>query len=98
MALAKKKEDPFFGMFKSFAKDIVSMGETFGSIINNYHSIERPVADMKMAETECDVHSHQILNKLNESFITPFDREDIFMIVNQMDDLADYWKRLPISF
>lgn len=90
MAFGKKKEDVFFTMFKEFADIIKMMGEDFGNIINNYNNVERAVADMKITETECDAKSHKILEVLNESFVTPFDREDIFTIVNQMDDLADF--------
>ena len=90
MILGKKKEDQFFTLFKEFADIVDKMGTDFGEIINNYHNVERTIADMKMTESECDAKSHVILEILNESFITPFDREDIFKIVNQLDDLADY--------
>ena len=90
MILGKKKEDQFFTLFKEFADIVDKMGTDFGEIINNYHNVERAIADMKMTESECDAKSHVILEILNESFITPFDREDIFKIVNQLDDLADY--------
>lgn len=90
MVLRKKKEDLFFLMFQDFAKALEEMGDELYNIISNYHNVERSIADMKMSESECDVKSHAILNELNESFITPFDREDIFSIANQMDDLADY--------
>ena len=50
MAFKKKKEDVYFVMFRDFAKAISAMGENFGTIINNYHNIERAVADMKIAE------------------------------------------------
>lgn len=90
MAFGKKKEDVFFILFRDFVETLVAMGDNFSKIINNYHNIERSIADMKMSESECDVKSHKILQELNESFITPFDREDIFAIANQLDDLADY--------
>lgn len=90
MALRRKKEDVFFTMFKDFAGTLDKMGADFGRIINNYSNVERAIADLKITETECDVKSHKILEILNESFITPFDREDIFTIANQLDDLADY--------
>lgn len=90
MAIGKKKEDQFFAMFKDFAGALDEMGENLHQIISNYRNVERAIADMKMTESECDVKSHGILKELNESFITPFDREDIFAIANQMDDLADY--------
>ena len=57
-------------------------------------SSEAPAADpitrLKEMESECDTMIHQILDKLNASFVTPFDREDIFVMVRQMDDVADF--------
>jgi hypothetical protein len=35
------------------------------------------------------MHAHDILNKLNVAFITPFDREDIYNVTKQMDDIVD---------
>ena len=98
MVFGKKKEDEFFVMFRDFAKAIAVMGDNFGSIINEYHNIERAVADMKMAESECDTRSHKILERLNESFVTPFDREDIYAIVGQLDDIADYLEDTSSKF
>lgn len=90
MFFEKKKEDVFFTMFKDFADTIATMGENFSKIINDYDNVERLIADLKITESECDTKAHNILNKLNESFITPFDREDIYEIVNQLDDIADF--------
>lgn len=49
-----------------------------------------PITRLKEMESECDTMIHQILDKLNASFVTPFDREDIFVMVRQMDDVADF--------
>ena len=98
MVLGKKKEDMFFNMFRDFAGSLDEMGSNLNGIITDYHNVERAIADMKMTESECDVKSHAILNELNESFITPFDREDIFAIANQMDDIADYMEDAASKF
>lgn len=90
MAIGRKKEDVFFTMFRDFADALVEMGGQFSTIFNDYQMVSRAMADMKIAESECDVRLHEIIQKLNESFITPFDREDICTIANQLDDLADY--------
>ena len=90
MILERKKENQFLKLFKDFADTLDQMGNDFGSIIRNYENVERSIADMKMTESECDEVSHAILDELNKSFITPFDREDIFTIANQLDDIADY--------
>ncbi len=98
MAIRNKRESIFFVMFKDFANSLVKMGEDFAAIINDYSNIERSVAALKMTESECDVKCHDILKELNESFVTPFDREDIFAIANQMDDLADYMEDIASKF
>lgn len=90
MIFERKKENQFLKLFKDFADTLDQMGNDFGSIIRNYENVERSIADMKMTESECDEVSHAILDELNKSFITPFDREDIFTIANQLDDIADY--------
>lgn len=90
MIFNRKKENQFLKLFKNFADTLDQMGNDFGSIIRNYENVERAIADMKMTESECDEVSHAILDELNKSFITPFDREDIFTIANQLDDIADY--------
>jgi hypothetical protein len=45
---------------------------------------------IKQAEHNCDELTHKITTKLNKSFITPFDREDIYMLVVALDDVLDY--------
>ena len=90
MIFEREKENQFLKLFKDFADTLDQMGNDFGSIIRNYENVERSIADMKMTESECDEVSHAILDELNKSFITPFDREDIFTIANQLDDIADY--------
>ena len=48
--------------------------------------MEEKVAGMKVMETECDMQTHKIMNAIRASFVTPFDREDIYEIANEMDD------------
>lgn len=45
---------------------------------------------IKDVEHECDAITHQMTNKLNKSFITPFDREDIYHLAVALDDICDY--------
>lgn len=98
MSIRNRKESIFFVMFKDFAGALTGMGEDFAAIINDYSNVERIIAAMKMAESDCDSKCHDILQELNESFVTPFDREDIFSIANQMDDLADYMEDIASKF
>ena len=45
---------------------------------------------IKDVEHECDTITHKMTTKLNKSFITPFDREDIYHLSVALDDICDY--------
>lgn len=85
----KKKENEFYLLLEEFSGKIVKAGEAFYDLVSNYEDIENKVADVKTLETECDMQAHKILTALNASFITPFDREDIYSITKEMDDIVD---------
>ena len=85
----KKKENEFYLLLEEFAGKIVKAGEAFYDLVSNYEDIENKVADVKTLETECDMQAHKILTAHNASFITPFDREDIYSITKEMDDIVD---------
>ena len=48
------------------------------------------VKHIKSIEHACDEINHRIVLKLNQSFITPFDREDIYQLTVALDDICDY--------
>lgn len=85
----KKKEDVFYTLFIEYARKIEIAGEKFLDLIEHYENVEEKVEKIKVLETECDMYAHDILNKLNVAFITPFDREDIYNVTKQMDDIVD---------
>ncbi|MGP1569345.1 MAG: DUF47 domain-containing protein [Eubacteriales bacterium] len=85
----KKKEDVFYTLFIEYARKIEIVGETFLDLLKHYENVEEKVEKIKLYETECDQYAHDILNKLNVAFITPFDREDIYSVTKQMDDIVD---------
>ena len=85
----KKKEDVFFDLFIESSAKVIIVGETFLDLVHNYENVEDKVSNLKVLETDCDMQAHKILKKLNESFITPFDREDIYNIARDMDDIVD---------
>jgi uncharacterized protein Yka (UPF0111/DUF47 family) len=46
-------------------------------------------SSIHIIENKCDELSHQVISELNDTFITPIDREDIFALVNSLDDIVD---------
>ncbi|MBK5246466.1 MAG: DUF47 domain-containing protein [Peptostreptococcaceae bacterium] len=85
----KEKEDIFLDLFNESFEKVIVVGETFLDLVHNYEKVEDKVSNLKVLETDCDMQVHKILKKLNESVITPFDREDIYNIARDMDDIVD---------
>lgn len=67
-------------------------------MIHNYENVEEKVAGMKVLETECDMEEHKILSALKASFVTPFDREDIYEIAREMDAIVDSLEEVANRF
>jgi uncharacterized protein len=83
------KEEKFFIMFQNMAKNIVEGATIFKKMLDNF---ENPIAAQKAIkeiEHNCDMQTHDIIEKLNTSFITPFDREDIYALASSLDDIMD---------
>ena len=98
MAFAKKKEDRFFVLFREFSQKLAEMSEQFAAFFEVFPRVEDAAIVLKQFESDCDTHKHGINNALNNSFITPFDREDIFTMAEQLDDLADYMEDIACRF
>lgn len=94
----KKKEDEFFRLLAEFAGKIVKTGEAFFDLVSDYQDVADKVSGIKVLETECDMQAHKILTALNASFITPFDREDIYAITKEMDDIVDSLEEVANRF
>lgn len=94
----KKKEDVFYSLFINYAEKISIAGSEFLDLLENYDNVDEKVGKIKDLETECDMYAHDILNKLNSAFITPFDREDIYSVTKQMDDIVDCLEEVSNRF
>jgi hypothetical protein len=83
------REEKFYSDFVALADRIVS-GAT---LLEKMLASDPPAWDMalqiKQVETECDGLTHNIILRLNSSFITPIDREDIHGLAKSLDDVMD---------
>lgn len=83
------KETKFFDLFDKQAENIVQTADFYKQLIDNNAFTPENVRAMHEKEHYGDELSHTIINTLNETFITPFDREDIMALANHMDDIVD---------
>jgi len=85
------REEKYFEMFSQMAGKIEEAAgilmEMLQSDGSNYASYTKRIKDVEHA---CDQLTHEITTKLNKSFITPFDREDIYTLTVALDDICDY--------
>jgi len=83
------KDEKFFAMFKEMTVTIIEGANLLKDMMDNF---ENPIESQKMikaVEHKCDQLTHDIIKKLNKSFITPFDREDIYALSSALDDIMD---------
>ncbi len=83
------KEEKFFQLFKDSAKNVLEGAKALKDLVNNYQDVEAKVRNIKDIEHRGDVITHEIINKLNKTFVTPLDREDIHNIASKLDDVLD---------
>jgi len=85
------REDEYFTFFSQITEKIQEASDILVEMLEDKHeNYEAHSKRIKDAEHACDELTHQITNKLNKSFITPFDREDIFALVVALDDVCDF--------
>jgi uncharacterized protein len=85
------REDEYFALFTEMTAQIQDGADTLVTMMHDTSgNLESYMKKIKNAEHNCDELTHKITTKLNKSFITPFDREDIYMLVVALDDVLDY--------
>lgn len=83
------KEERFFDMFERAAKNIVSGADLLTRLVKDHKDIESLAHQIEEVEHEGDITTHEIFDRLNHTFITPFDHEDIHDLAGRMDDILD---------
>ncbi|HKS40817.1 MAG TPA: DUF47 family protein [Blastocatellia bacterium] len=92
------REEKYFSMLNQLAAQVKQGGEIFVKIFQDYKNHEQYADQIKAIELSCDDMSAKILQKLNSSFITPIDREDIYLLVTELDDVIDMINDLARRF
>lgn len=83
------KEEKFFILFQEMAKLLIEGAQKLKDLTENFDQIEHYQKKIKEVEHEGDKKTHEIIQKLNKTFITPIDREDIYDLASALDDILD---------
>jgi len=83
------REVKFFDFLNLQSENIVKAADCFRQAVKKGSFDEETVKKIKNFEHEGDTLSHEIVDMLNRTFITPIDREDIYALANTLDDILD---------
>ena len=94
------KDTVFFDLFEGLSRHAVSSAEHLRQMVRNFPNIEPHLQRIREEEHAADQLAHTALDRLDRTFITPFDREDIHELVGGLDDIIDgidaLAKRFPL--
>ena len=85
----KQKDDEFFDLFLESAKFFHKGALVLDAVMKDYTTAGSKVEEINRIEHEADAINDRIIDKLNLTFITPIDREDIYALANDLDDGVD---------
>jgi predicted phosphate transport protein (TIGR00153 family) len=94
------KDTVFFDLFESLSRHAVSSAEHLRQMCKQFPNVDTHLQRIRDEEHAADELAHTALDRLDRTFITPFDREDIHELVGGLDDIIDgidaLAKRFPL--
>ncbi len=92
MSIFKKalpKKQSFYILLIQLAEKINEATELLHNLLSDKEILLENASKIHILENDCDEIAHSIINKLNETFVTPLDKEDIYQLTNALDDVID---------
>ena len=84
------RDESFFELFVRQARQIESAAAVLEDLITNFHDVQSKASRLRDLEHEGDELTHQIMRRLNTTFVTPLDHEDIHRLASTLDDVMDH--------
>ncbi len=85
------RDREFFDLFEEAGGNILRAADLLDRMLRSFPDQGQDLArDILICEQEGDRITHDIIRRLNETFVTPIDREDIYELASALDDIVDY--------
>src|SRR5205823_11244138 len=84
------RERKFFRMFSDVSENLTDGARLLHDILKNPNDLTVRIGRLQEIEHRGDEMTHTIIRMLNQTFITPFDREDIHRLTSSLDDVLDF--------
>jgi len=88
--LFASKEREFFDLFEEAGRNCVRAAGLLEQMLEQWPDHGETMRDVVVCEQEGDRITHDIIQRLNATFVTPFDREDIIALASSLDDIVDF--------
>ncbi len=83
-------ERVYFELFEEAGRNVLRTAQLLDEMLSNYPDSRSLAVEIKQCEHEGDRITHDIIHRLNHTFVTPIDREDILSLASALDDMVDY--------
>lgn len=83
------RDNAFFDMFTEAGRNIAESADLLAGLLDPNANREALARQLREREHAGDAVTHRIMRQLNTSFVTPFDREDIYRLASALDDVVD---------
>src|SRR3954465_11987345 len=80
----------FFDLFEEAGGNIVRAADLLHQMLSAYPERRDLAREILICEQEGDRITHDVIHALNNTFVTPIDREDILQLVSSLDDIVDF--------
>ena len=84
------RQEKFFDLYEESARNMVKTAQGLKGLVDDWQGIEWKVSEVTELEHQGDTITHQIMAQLHRTFVTPFDREDMALLANTLDDVTDF--------
>lgn len=92
------REERFYDLFVADAANVLGAARLLEAMLRSYDELERRAGEIRDAEHRGDEISHDIGRRLEATFVTPFDREEIHGLISGLDDVLDYIEEVADTF
>ena len=83
------REEKFYKDFQALADELKRGARLLEQMVTPDHPVWDKADEIKEVEHKCDFLTHEIIQRLNRTFVTPIDREDIHELARSLDDVMD---------
>jgi len=83
------RKNIFFSLFSEHARNALEAAQALDKLVTDFTRVEDKVRELHAIEHYGDKLTHQIIQELNATFVTPLDREDIVGLASRLDDVTD---------